>query len=789
MATNHPITIGPSGQFTPSGKPLVYVIFDTETTGKSATTSRIVEIAATRYEDGKAVSHFSELVNPGVFIPAEAEAIHGINTLDVFGAPRTPEVLSRFQEFIRGADALVGHGIASYDIPLVRNEMQRYGMEGRRPPLVIDTLQEARWKWPTLGAETHFSEKPYSLSKLATHFSLEQEGAAHRAAADVATTEKLLPLIMGDTPNAQRAFVDARRASLQKPRGYAPPGVKGGDPNPTRLISRKRMGRAKTLQEFQALRHDTARADGEFFNPPLEGDEGHLEARFRDLPLPETTPPEHFPGEATTTNLAQEGVSVGERRTGGVVGARGRGAQLIEEAGSWAKKNWKSLAIGTGVATVGAAALAYSVYGGGNSFSGKDDAYNTITGMQEGGRAADSRHAFTEFGSGWKGLYPLLDDVAGAAIRIGRRMDSFEDKGSNTIPGRDDAYNTIDGMSEAGWAAKLRHQNTHFGSGAIMDLVNKTIGVGRRAFQEVISSTRGGYSRLSSFLGRITSPQRKTFAERLGPLGSDAIREEVASIMRSGTSINLGGTGDLAKTNLRMKVRGYNTPSQRGTVQGVSIHLERDIEIAGREKFALETKWTLRKGRNNQVGGELTGKEIEAARENALFHEIRESHHQTRVLEKSGVLDSSSRVFLGEAKSPTYRAGIQEEIASILNKSAVATHASIAVPADELLYAARRGSDHWKMAKAIRESEMETISQKMMSYSPAKRQEMGEYSKRMRKVIGSIEEKWIPKLEQARQMKSAKISFWGAALDGGRRHMQSAGKFVRQISRHGGGLT
>src|SRR5512136_1568323 len=64
------------------------VVVDTETTGQRPGIDRVVQFAAVRFEHGKVTAEFETLVDPGIPIPAEATAIHGITDEMVRDAPR-----------------------------------------------------------------------------------------------------------------------------------------------------------------------------------------------------------------------------------------------------------------------------------------------------------------------------------------------------------------------------------------------------------------------------------------------------------------------------------------------------------------------------------------------------------------------------------------------------------------------------------------------------------------------------------------------------------------------------
>ena len=110
-------------------------VFDLETTGVNVENDRAIEIAALRIEPSGAFASHSRRVNPGMPIPAEATAVHGITDEDVAHEPSFRDIAPRLARFLDGCD-LAGFNVGRFDIPLLEAEFRRAGvafsMEGRR---------------------------------------------------------------------------------------------------------------------------------------------------------------------------------------------------------------------------------------------------------------------------------------------------------------------------------------------------------------------------------------------------------------------------------------------------------------------------------------------------------------------------------------------------------------------------------------------------------------------------------------------------------------------------------
>jgi len=115
------------------GAPLV--IFDLERTGPDPLTDRIVEVAALKVSPDGSVAAFESRVNPGVKIPSEATAVHGITDADVADAPSFATVAPDLAAFLEGCD-LAGYNLRGFDIPLLGRELDRvkvpFSFDGRR---------------------------------------------------------------------------------------------------------------------------------------------------------------------------------------------------------------------------------------------------------------------------------------------------------------------------------------------------------------------------------------------------------------------------------------------------------------------------------------------------------------------------------------------------------------------------------------------------------------------------------------------------------------------------------
>ncbi|MFD3326495.1 3'-5' exonuclease [Streptomyces sp. NPDC058701] len=127
------------------------VAFDLETTGTDVETDRIVTAAVVRLDpDGAVADERTWLLDPGIAIPEQASAIHGISTehARAHGVPAisaVEEIARAVADGLRSGTPLVVMN-ARYDLSLLDRECRRHGVAsiserlGDAPSPVIDPL-------------------------------------------------------------------------------------------------------------------------------------------------------------------------------------------------------------------------------------------------------------------------------------------------------------------------------------------------------------------------------------------------------------------------------------------------------------------------------------------------------------------------------------------------------------------------------------------------------------------------------------------------------------------------
>ena len=171
-------------------KPLC--VFDLETTGVQVAKDRIVEISILKVNPDGSRESKTWLVNPGMPIPPETSAIHGITDEKVKDAPTFKEIASKVMDMISGTD-LGGFNSNRFDVPLLAEELLRAGFD-------FDLS-----KFKLVDAQTIFHKmEPRNLTAAYQFYCKKELVNAHSAEADVLATFEVLDAQVGhydDLPN------------------------------------------------------------------------------------------------------------------------------------------------------------------------------------------------------------------------------------------------------------------------------------------------------------------------------------------------------------------------------------------------------------------------------------------------------------------------------------------------------------------------------------------------------------------------------------------------------------
>jgi DNA polymerase-3 subunit epsilon len=194
-------------------------LLDVETTGRDASVDRVVELGIVIGKHGAVTARYNWLIHPGVPIPAEVSAIHGIKDEDVKDSPRFEAVAHEI------AAALQGCVPAAYNAPFDRaflmNEFGRAsgampasGTAAPQGNAVAPALRkDVEWMDPLVWArEIQQNEKSRALGEVAARLGVKLENA-HRASDDAEAAMLVLYSLAksGRIPTTYGAFVQEQR--------------------------------------------------------------------------------------------------------------------------------------------------------------------------------------------------------------------------------------------------------------------------------------------------------------------------------------------------------------------------------------------------------------------------------------------------------------------------------------------------------------------------------------------------------------------------------------------------
>lgn len=185
---------------------------DTETTSADPEVARLVS-AAVLLIHGSEVERRSWIIDPGIDIPAEAAAIHGLTTeiVRVQGRPfaaAVPEILGVLRHGIAWGAPIIAFN-AAYDLTVLDREARRLGLAVLEPgylavdPFIIDKTID------------RFRRGSRKLIDVAAHYGVPLEAAdAHAATADALATARLAYKMAGHSTIAAMSLPELHAAQI-----------------------------------------------------------------------------------------------------------------------------------------------------------------------------------------------------------------------------------------------------------------------------------------------------------------------------------------------------------------------------------------------------------------------------------------------------------------------------------------------------------------------------------------------------------------------------------------------
>ena len=178
------------------GRDVPVIVFDVETTGKSAKTDRITQFAALRFEkQGNKWLRTGELnayINPERKLDKEIVELTGLTDEFLADKPKEPDVYSTIISFMQTGRIFVAYN-ARFDIGFIDELANRNMGKHFSPKTVIDPLLIAR----ELIEASKLEDKSYKLVNVATYYQVAKDGF-HNAFVDVENTWDVLLSEMAD---------------------------------------------------------------------------------------------------------------------------------------------------------------------------------------------------------------------------------------------------------------------------------------------------------------------------------------------------------------------------------------------------------------------------------------------------------------------------------------------------------------------------------------------------------------------------------------------------------------
>jgi DNA polymerase-3 subunit epsilon len=224
-------------------------IVDLETTGTRPATDRITEVGVLEIDRFQVASEWSTLVNPGVTVPSEIQALTGITHQMLADAPTFAELAGELHERLAGR-VFIAHN-ARFDYGFLRREFDRTGI--RFQPRTVCSVKLSKRLYPR--------ERGHDLDSVIARHGIRCE-SRHRALPDADAVWQFLRVAAEEhgedvvsVAARQVAKAPALPARLDRAQVDAIPEAPGvyllyGESGPPLYIGKSRSMRTRVLQHF-----------------------------------------------------------------------------------------------------------------------------------------------------------------------------------------------------------------------------------------------------------------------------------------------------------------------------------------------------------------------------------------------------------------------------------------------------------------------------------------------------------------------------------------------------------
>lgn len=188
---------------------LPFAVIDFETTGLHAEKDRVLEMGIVLFSQGELEAHHNFLIHPGMPVPEEARAVHGIGDDELKDAPRFEALVPTLWELLRGRIAVAYN--AQFDRGFLYAELKRAGLGSERdlPPAF---RPDVHWIDPLVWVrELQKFERSKKLSDVCARLGIPLD-RAHRAASDAEATGKVLLAL---APQMPKSYAEVMRLQLR----------------------------------------------------------------------------------------------------------------------------------------------------------------------------------------------------------------------------------------------------------------------------------------------------------------------------------------------------------------------------------------------------------------------------------------------------------------------------------------------------------------------------------------------------------------------------------------------